>query len=162
MGRVVYTTVTDKDMAAVLLGPDGPVVKDLVKRAIRVQNEAKRLAPVDNGTLRNSITYEVLRKNGKPLVRVGTNMKYARFVHDGTGIYGPKGRPIRPVNAKVLRWPVRGVSSSRPSTVAGRGRVVSKSSTRTGWAYAREVRGVRPTPFLRDALIKGTGRTVIS
>lgn len=29
---------------------------------------------------------------------------YAVYQHEGTGIYGPKGKPIRPVKAKLLTW----------------------------------------------------------
>lgn len=29
---------------------------------------------------------------------------YALYQHEGTGIYGPQGRPIRPVRAKLLTW----------------------------------------------------------
>lgn len=67
---------------------------------------------------------------GIPVGIVGTNVRYARFIHDGTGLYGPRKRLIRPVRAKALRW------------VGRDGNVV----------FARSSRGIRPRPFLRDAL----------
>lgn len=118
-------------LAAILTGRDGPVVRDLLRRGNRVASRAKALCPVDSGRLRSSIKVE-LRGSGPGIyVTVGTNVEYARAVHDGTGIYGPKGRPIFPVRAKVLRFTPKGEKSAifRPS-----------------------VKGVRPRPFLRNAL----------
>lgn len=53
-----------------------------------------------------------------------------RWSHDGTGIYGPKRRPIRPKNGQFLRfyWPK-----------------IDKV------VYARQVRGRRPTYYMTDA-----------
>lgn len=85
-------------------------------------------------------------------MRIGTNVKYARFVHDGTGLYGPRRRAITAKGGGLMRWPVRGQSSSRRSTVPGRGRVTTRSMRPQQYAYARKVRGMRGTPFLRNAL----------
>lgn len=46
-------------------------------------------ARVDTGLLRNSITYVV--NADEQSVTVGTNVKYAIYVHEGTGIYAPNG-----------------------------------------------------------------------
>lgn len=35
---------------------------------------------------------------------VGLDPNYMAFQEEGTGIYGPQGTPIVPVNARVLRW----------------------------------------------------------
>ena len=45
---------------------------------------AKRNCPVDTGRLRASITYEIVRYEGKWILRVGTNVNYAPFVEYGT------------------------------------------------------------------------------
>ena len=139
----VTTVVDDRALRSLLISDAGPIAAELSRRAIRVQNEAKRLAPVDNGTLRASITHELRSPgNAKRLVaRVGTNLEYALFVHEGTGIYGPKHRPIKPRTAKVLRWPVRGTNRGGSRTIGA-----------VGFAFAPQVKGVRPRPFLRDAL----------
>lgn len=154
-GSVSYR-LNDAEVKRLLTGPDGAVVADLKRRCIRVETVAKRLCPVDNGLLRASITHEI-RSTPKGFAgRVGTNVKYARFRHDGTGIYGPFGRPIVPRNASVLRWPTRGVTSSRRSAVPGRGRVITRSQKATGFAFARSVRGTPGVPFLRNALPAAT------
>jgi hypothetical protein len=135
-----------------LKGNTGPVLADLKRRCIRVQTAAVRLAPVDRGRLRQSITHEIRATPSGFVGRVGSNLPYARWVHDGTGIYGPKGQPIRPKTKPFLAWQTRGITSVRASSVPGRGAVVSRSQTGTGWAYAREVKGVPPNPFLLKAL----------
>ncbi|WP_407553075.1 HK97 gp10 family phage protein [Streptomyces sp. Pv4-95] len=80
-------------------------MSDDVKRAVErtgtdVQNEARRLAPVDTGRLRSSI---VSRREGG--IRgvgyaVGTNVNYAAAVE-----YGTAPHVITPKNGKALYWP---------------------------------------------------------
>ena len=43
---------------------------------------AKKLAPVDTGNLRNSITHDV--DDGEPAAYIGTNVEYATYVCLGT------------------------------------------------------------------------------
>ena len=43
---------------------------------------AKKLAPVDTGNLRNSITHEV--DDGEPAAYIGTNVEYAPYQEFGT------------------------------------------------------------------------------
>lgn len=161
MAKVRYKRLSQSDVKKALGGPQGPIYADLARRGQRVVNQAKRLAPVDNGTLRNSITMELLTRGGRPLVRVGTNVKYARYVHDGTGLYGPRRQRIVARNGGVMRWPVRGSSPGRRSKVPGRGRIRTKSLTPTSFAYARWTRGMKGTPFLKDALPKGLGKSYV-
>lgn len=52
----------------------------LTASALLVEGQAKALAPVDTGNLRNSITHEL----GKKEARVGTNVEYAQAVEFGT------------------------------------------------------------------------------
>lgn len=121
------------DEAAVnrmMTSPEGPLYRYLLQKGLLVEAEAKRRCPVDTGRLRSSITTEMFVEDGAPVARVGTNVEYAAFIEFGTGIYGPRGQPIRPVRAQYLSWIPRG------------GKRV----------FAREVRGVRPRPFLLPAL----------
>lgn len=116
--------------------PNGDVAKDLAQRAIRVQSKARQLVSgsmvkVRTGRLRSSITWEI-RSTSRGLVAVvGSNVEYAQYVHDGTGIYGPRGAMIRPVNKKMLSW---------------------KDPDSGQRIFAKAVRGSRPRPFLREAL----------
>lgn len=114
---------------------------DLARRANNVLNAARRNAPVDKGTLRGSLTVTFSHgTSGEPIARIGSNLPYAIFVHEGTGIYGPRHTPIRPIHGKFLRWPI---------TSGGHRYSGGKTA---GYAFARQVRGVRGRPFLLLAL----------
>lgn len=130
-----------------LVSDNGPVWRDLQRRGRNVQQLARRKAPADTGTLKRSIITEMSTVGGVPVAQVGTNLEYALFVHEGTGIYGPRGQVIRPRTAKVLRWPR--VNNNYRSTGGPRR---YKGGRTAAYSYARFVRGVRPRPFLREAL----------
>lgn len=129
-------------LRSLLLSADGPVYRDIQIQTAKVRNRALALCPVNNGRLRASITDQIeLTPNG-PVGRVGTNIEYALYVHEGTGIYGPKGQPytIVPRSKKALAFVWKGA----PIPANGRGgRHVYKRVM---------VKGSRPKPFLRDAL----------
>jgi HK97 gp10 family phage protein len=65
-----------------------------------VENSGKANAPVKTGTLRRSITSQVRGAGGSVSGIVGTNVPYAKFVHEGTAPH-----VIVPVSAKALFWP---------------------------------------------------------
>lgn len=122
-------------MHAILSSPNGGLAQNMFKRAVAVQKQAKLNlqrppARVDSGNLRASITIIPFLYRSYPAFKVGSPLKYARWVHDGTGIYGPHHQPIKPTHAKVLAWPGN----------AGE------------FVFAKSVKGMPPNPFLRDAL----------
>ena len=127
----------------VLKAPGGGVVRDLLRRGLLVESAAKRNLSgiggpkrIDTGRLRASLTTVIVFRNGEPACLVGTNVKYGWYVHEGTGIYGPFRRPIRPRRAKFLRFKPRGSSK---------------------WVFARSVKGMVPNPFLQNALFAARG-----
>lgn len=63
----------------------------LTKACMAVETEAKRECPYDDGLLRQSITTEVTKEGDKLVGYVGTNVGYAPYVHQGTGIYAMNG-----------------------------------------------------------------------
>lgn len=79
---------------------------DLDRFATRVQNEARRLAPVDTGRLRSSIQRGPLQRDRLgAFVEVGTNVAYAPFVEFGT--FRSPGQPyLRPA---LLQAATRGL-----------------------------------------------------
>ena len=97
----------------------------MVKRAVAVTNEAKKNLSrhprrIDTGALRASIFWELIFVNGIAGFRVGTNKNYALFVHEGTGIYGPKRTLIKPKRARVLVFqPKNGVRKVFVKSVKG-------------------------------------------
>lgn len=118
------------------------------RRGQRVLNAARRLCPVDEGRLRASLAMEMRQQTEGPVVRVGSNLKYAIYVHEGTGVYAGRG-PIRPKSGKYLRWPAKNNSGS--------GRRRYKSGRTSRYVFAKQVRGIPSRPFLRDALPAARG-----
>lgn len=143
---VKVTLRTDRAALAELLsGRNGPVFQIINQKANQVSNIAKSLAPVDEGRLRQSITYEVRSEADGPVGVVGTNVEYAIFVHEGTGLYSKRNpRLIRPVRARALRWPTKNNS--------GVGRRRFRGGQTAGYTFSKSSKGVKGRPFLTDAL----------
>lgn len=127
--------------------PEGAVAKDLLKRGARVQARARKnlgggqSGPkrVRTGLLRVSIGVQLRLKSTGRSVRIGTDLYYSYWVHEGTGLYGPRHRVITPKHGKVLVF---------PST----GRGVPKTGKWAGKRVVRSVKGMRPNRYLTNAL----------
>ena len=144
---MAYVTVSQRlDLGAVsrlLRSPQSGVARDMLRRGLLVETQAKRNLGgiggpkrIDTGRLRASISTNLIIRGGDPAAVVGTNVFYAKYVHNGTGIYGPRGQYIRPRSAKFLRFKPQG----------GR-----------RFVYARKVKGSPGNPFLRNALVAARG-----
>ncbi len=137
MGTVtIRHKVNQQKLRAMLASPNGGVAKTMLKRALRVQSKARQNLSrppqrIDTGALRADIQIEPFIYEGYPAFRIGTNKKYARFVHDGTGIFGPEHHYIVPRHGKFLVFTPKG------ELVA---------------VFAKKVKGMEPNPFLKDAL----------
>lgn len=136
----VHHRLDQASITKLLNSQHGPVAKQLLTRGFRVQTLARKnlsgvgLAPkrVDTGLLRASISVQLRQgRAGGLVVRIGTNVYYAYYVHEGTGIHGPRMMPIKPVTHRYLRF--------RP-----------KGSVTT--VYAKSVKGMKRNRFLTDAL----------
>lgn len=103
MTRVVWNEAA---LARLRHDPTGPIGRDLLRRAINVESQAKlnasgRPGPnVDTGRLRSSITHEIVSGESGLVARVGSNVEYARFVEEGI-----PGRRITPTRKRALYWP---------------------------------------------------------
>lgn len=87
MTRIIWNEGEFNDM---LRDPNGPVGKDLQRRAFNVESRAKvnasgRPGPnVQTGRLRSSITHEIVERQDGLVARIGSNVEYARYVEEGT------------------------------------------------------------------------------
>lgn len=81
MGVVIFDEAA---LHHLLHDEDGPVAKELLRLALRVERSAKRLCPVDTGRLRASITHQIAKDGQGLFARVGSNVEYAPFVEFGT------------------------------------------------------------------------------
>jgi phage gpG-like protein len=143
--------LNEAQMRQLLTSPQGPVWQELHRQGRAVQRTAQILVPTDQGQLKSSIVLEMDTQGGLPIARVGTNVKYAIWVHEGTGIYGPRKTPIRPRSARLLKWPIKNQS--------GKGARRYKGGKTANFAFAKQVKGMRPRPFLRVALERITGQS---
>lgn len=142
----VHHKFNDAQLQYIIKSPSGAVAKDLIKRGARVESRAKRNLSggtsgpkrVNTGHLRSSIKHMLIVRPEGLAVRVGTPVHYARYVHDGTGLYGPKHTLIVPTHGKVLVW---------RSRIYG-----AKKGKWQGKVVVRSVKGMRPNPFLANAL----------
>lgn len=98
--------------------------------AENVAKRARQLVPRRSNELAQSIRTRVLRHGNSYMGEVEATAPHALFVHDGTGLWGPRHDYIRPRRAKMLHWVDYGGAH----------------------VYASKVRGVPPRPFLVWAL----------
>ncbi|MHB8171214.1 MAG: HK97-gp10 family putative phage morphogenesis protein [Thermincolia bacterium] len=75
---------------------EGRVDQVLLKAGFMVERDVKNNTPVDTGRLRSSVATRLVAANRKS-VEVGTNVRYARFVHAGTS-----KMPARPFLTSAL------------------------------------------------------------
>lgn len=132
----VYFKYFPAAIRALFNNPASRGVREMKKKAERVQTLARKnlLRPpggFDTGKLSASIKVTQVHVNGAIAFKVSSDLPYARYVHDGTGIYGPRGLPIKPTHARALHWRGPGGES----------------------IFARQVKGMKPNPFLRDAFL---------
>lgn len=128
MARVEHR-VHDAEIHAWKAGPS--VRLNMVHRGRRVQSAARQIVGHDTGRLAAEIEVREFPHRGSTGVRVGSDLHYASLHHEGTGVYGPTGSPIRPKRAKYLVF-------------------VPKGGTRP--VFARQVRGQQGTQYLRRAM----------
>lgn len=147
MGAKVTHEFNERQIYSITQGPNSGLLKDMLKRGARVQTRARRnlrggsTGPrrINTGALSNSVKVSVSAiTNDYLAVRVGSNLDYAIFVHDGTGIYGPRKMKIVPRRARALVFRSKIYGAKR-----GRWR---------GYVVVRSVKGMKPNPFLKEAL----------
>jgi hypothetical protein len=100
----VRVEINSRVVQRLLRSPAGPLARHMLTRGHRVRRAARRNINSRSGDLARSIDVKIIIENGGAGVRVGSDLFYARFVHDGTGIYGPRQRPIRPERRKALAF----------------------------------------------------------
>lgn len=118
------------------------VLASAEERAVELAEEfietVRSTMPRRTGDLADSVEIDrvdVTRE--RVTVRIIVSAPYARYVNDGTGIYGPEGEPIRPLRPNgvlAFDWPAAG-----------------------GLVFARHVRGSEPTHFWERALDRWPG-----
>jgi hypothetical protein len=110
------------------------------------------------GTMLRSITHRVQVHGHRIEAWTGTNLPYARYLEEGTGLYGPRHRWIVPVRAKALRFTPGHAVGGRNFRLTGAARSGREAAAGAQMVYATRVRGIRPRRFARDAALVVTPR----
>ncbi len=113
----------------------------------KVVNEAKSRCPVDTGRLRSSIAYTIDLTPTTCVLKVGSDLEYARYIEEGTGIHGPEKRRITPTSRKALKFP-----TPKAKGPHRRGATGEPAQADRGFVFARSVAGIPANPFMADAL----------
>lgn len=121
MAVFVRIEVNNSFLNRLLRSPAGPVAKNMLLRGRRVRDAARRNVNSRSGALARSIEVSVVGRGGVTGAQVGTSLFYAKYVHDGTGIYGPTGQVIRPRSKKALEFQGRGGTVFSRYSVGQRG-----------------------------------------
>lgn len=114
-----------------LISESGEIGQRITTITRRVANAARTLAPADKGTLRSSINEEVTARGNTLVGRVYSDAPQATYLSQGTGIYGPSHKPIRPKKASMLVFKPKGSSE---------------------FVFTNEVKGTPPNKFMLRAL----------
>jgi hypothetical protein len=141
-----YHVFNTQQLKYIYSSPTGPMARHLLKQGIRVQSAARKnlnggvSGPrrINTGLLRSTLSTQLGVDADGLVVRVGSKLKYVIFVHEGTGIYGPKRRVIRPKAGKYL------VFVSKKSKI--------KKGKWKGKVVVPYVKGIKPNKFLTTAL----------
>lgn len=96
----INTRQYERGLRRVLGGMSDDVKTAVDRTGTDVQNEARRRAAVDTGRLRSSIVSRSTNTGRSVGYAVGTNVKYAADVENGTPPH-----VIVPKNGKALYWP---------------------------------------------------------
>jgi len=91
---------------------------------LKVEGDSKENCPSDDGLLRMSITHDIEKQGDTYNGYVGTNVEYAPYVHQGTGIYAADGN-----GRKDVPWTYKDKHGEWKST-----------------------KGMHPTPFIQDSV----------
>lgn len=109
------------------------VIKALTRAGIILKEEAVNEAPEITGDLKASIYLSNVKYRGsKYTITVGCDpmelgeINYAPFVHQGTGLYGPRKKRIFPKTKKALAIP--------------------------GWGVFKSIKGQQPNQFFERAV----------
>lgn len=143
MSASSHVTIHRQRMEAALSTSAGRYADRLGRQ---IANAAKHNCPVDEGRLRASITHTVTMRGSSAVIRVGSPLTYARYIHEGTGIYGPHKTPIVPVTAKALKFRAGKMMGPLPAGVKNLPR------NKRAFVFAKSVKGVPPTPFLTEGM----------
>lgn len=98
-----FVRVDPVKLAALLRDRNGPVVREQIRRGMRVRDRAKVIMGKDTHELEQTTVIRILDSAAGVIVAVGSDAKHALLHHDDT-----RPHVILPVKAKVLVFRIKG------------------------------------------------------
>ena len=148
------------------------VLDEFNASALNIQTNAKKYAPVNIGTLRNSIQLKEELTNGQLVFTIGSKLPYAPYIEFGTGgkvtipagyeqfasqFKGSKGGTFAQLLRALIEWVKRkgivGTYSVKTGRRTGNKSIQQKQNESAAYAIALSIlkKGLRPHPFLIPA-----------
>ena len=148
------------------------VLDEFNASALNIQTNAKKYAPVNIGTLRNSIQLKEELTNGQLVFTIGSKLPYAPYIEFGTGgkvtipagyeqfasqFKGGKGGTFAQLLKALMEWVKRkgivGTYSVKTGRRTGNKSIQQKQNESAAYAIALSIlkKGLRPHPFLIPA-----------
>ena len=148
------------------------VLNEFNASALNIQSNAKKYAPVNIGTLRNSIQLKEELSNGQLVFTIGSKLSYAPYIEFGTGgkvtipvgyeqfarqFKGNKGGTFAQLLEALVQWVKRkgivGTYSVKTGRRTGGKTIQQKQNESAAYAIAISIlrKGLRPQPFLIPA-----------
>ena len=148
------------------------VLDEFNASALNIQSNAKKYAPVNIGTLRNSIQLKEELSNGQLVFTIGSKLSYAPYIEFGTGgkvsipngysefanqFRGKTGGTFAQLLKALIEWVKRkgivGTYSVKTGRRTGGKAIQQKQNESAAYAIAISIlrKGLRPQPFLIPA-----------
>jgi hypothetical protein len=129
----IQVSLKNKDFVNRFIAKYPAVIEKAVKdTAAFAKIQIMRATPVKTGYTRRNWLIERISEF---VYRVTNDFPHANYLEWGTGLYGPKKHLIKPLFAKVLRWPV------------------ATRNTFKGYMFAPSVKGFKPFYMVRKNLV---------
>ena len=115
---------------------------------------------VRTGTLGKSIAVgEIVEGENQVSLEVGTSIKYAKWVEEGTGIYGPTGQVIRakgkafplPLAAGIDVANMRGVRQTASGISKRKGKMTANTANNRYILFRRTIKGMPGWHYMKNA-----------
>ena len=110
------------------------------REAIKAIRPGGGLTAQKTGNLIHSIGTRLIKRGVNPVAIVYATAPYAKWVHEGTGIYGPRKKPIVAIRGKALRFVIDGQVIYRRSVKGFRGRKFFKYGIKR--VYPRQLKRI--------------------
>lgn len=121
-------------------------VQEAMSNAVQITaDQLRRTAPRKTGAYVGSIRGTADQIGDRTVGVIEPTVRYAQWVEEGTGRFGPRRRDILPPAGRRFRFPDRG------SGITAAGISYPPPKPRKGMVYTRKIRGQKPGRYVEKA-----------